>query len=178
MTRFYVPRDWTLAQRFAHHADASAGADGCWPWSGHASAAGYGQIRWQRRMLKASRVSWMLAFGPIPDGLFVCHRCDNPPCVNPAHLFLGTHSENMADKIAKGRHARGEKHSSAIKASALYYANTPRGERHSRPHARLGVSQILEIRAATESQSVLARRYSVSQPTINDIRRRRTWTHI
>jgi hypothetical protein len=75
-------------------------AEECWLWHGRSGPGGYGWLR----SLRAHRVSWELFLGPIPFGQHVLHRCDSPPCVNPGHLFLGTHEENMADKIAKGRH--------------------------------------------------------------------------
>lgn len=86
------------------------GSDECWPWTANRDGDGYGQLTVlegdRRTTEKAQRVSWRLANGPIPDGMLVLHRCDNPPCVNPAHLFLGTHRDNVADCDAKGRRAQ------------------------------------------------------------------------
>lgn len=79
--------------------------DGCWEWTAWINSNGYGEFTKDHKNLKASRVSWILTYGPIPDGLFVCHHCDNPPCVRPDHLFLGTPLDNMRDMIAKGRGA-------------------------------------------------------------------------
>ena len=78
--------------------------DECWEWIGCRSNKGYGWIvDDDSQQMVASRFSWRLHNGPIPDGMLICHTCDNPPCVNPQHLFLGTKTDNMRDMVAKGR---------------------------------------------------------------------------
>lgn len=100
----------TLEERF--WSKVSRHPTGCWEWKASTKAARsagktfhYGQIRVGRREASAHRTCWELCFGPIPDGIFVCHACDNPKCVRPSHLFLGTPRDNIQDMIAKGRDA-------------------------------------------------------------------------
>ena len=77
--------------------------DGCWLWTAALLLDGYGQIWLGQTMERAHRLSWIIHFGPIPEGLCVLHTCDNPPCVRPGHLFLGTQLDNVRDAIRKGR---------------------------------------------------------------------------
>lgn len=102
-TGVYPRRSKPLAERFWEKVRKS---DGCWEWTGSRNAAGYGKLSEGAAgspRLRAHRVSWELANGPVPAGLWVLHRCDNPPCVRPDHLWLGTRLDNMQDCARKGR---------------------------------------------------------------------------
>jgi hypothetical protein len=154
-TRFRRGRLDTLRERFLKKVVVS---ETCWGWNGALwgrQSCKYGEIDQQM----AHRVSWELFVGPIPKGKLVLHACDNPPCTRPDHLFLGTHMDNMQDKIRKGRDTRGEK------------VNT----------ARLSPEQITTIRSAYalgRTQTLLAEDFSVGQPHISSIIRRAAWKHI
>jgi hypothetical protein len=89
--------------RFWSRVDKSNGLDACWMWTAGLHNRGYGRIRWNGMPECAHRIVWMLINGAIPNELEVLHRCDNPPCCNPGHLFLGTQADNMHDRDAKGR---------------------------------------------------------------------------
>lgn len=125
---------------------------GCWLWTGAQQYYGYGELSvGKNRHVRAHRYSYQLAYGPIPKGLVVCHRCDNPPCVRPDHLFLGTHRQNVLDKLGKRRHTWGDGH----------------------PNTRLSEAQVAEIRRRYAeggiSQGQLGRDYGVHGSTINAI---------
>jgi len=136
---------------------------GCILWTG-CTTQGYGVIGCgvpgSKKMLRASHVSYELFVGPVPGGLFVLHKCDNPPCINPTHLFLGTQTDNMADKVTKNRHHKGEEHVSA----------------------KLSNEKVLAIRrryAAREAnQYQLAAEYGVAQSLIWRVINKRVWTHV
>lgn len=146
-------RLWANVDKGAH--------DECWEWAS-GTTDDYGRIRFYGEHLKAHRVSYELANGPIPAGLHVCHACDNPKCCNPAHLWLGTHIENMADRDEKGRNKirLGKDHHSC----------------------RFGEADIYEIRWQRDrkllSQRALAKAYSVDKSTIQAIEKRDTWKHL
>ncbi len=125
-------------------------SDGCWEWSAALSMWGYGKFRLQKSHSSAHRVSWVIENGPIPDGLLVCHRCDNRKCVRPDHLFLGTVQDNVADMFAKGRNRYSrdlDERQSRNKALALAYKS---GEPMQDVADRFGVSISLVSRAIAQ----------------------------
>ncbi len=131
----------------------------CWLWKPSGKKKPYGQIRVNGKSLLAHRASWQAHFGDIPQGLLVCHRCDTPRCVNPNHLFLGTHKDNMRDCAAKGR-------------GAFQQKGFDFGFTRLRRFRKLTDSQVREIRATLgkESLAVVAERYGVSTGHISYIR--------
>lgn len=134
--------------------------DTCWLWTGSVNTWGYGQIRDERgRYTSAHRMSYRLLVAPLRDDKHVLHRCDNPRCVRPSHLFLGTAAQNMADKCAKGRQARGSSHGSS----------------------KLRETDVIAIRRAIvagEPLNSIATRYGVTRHAIADIARRKSWAHL
>ncbi len=139
----------TVEQRFWANVNKS---DGCWEWTASRNTSGYGQFNtpMSTRTL-AHRFAWSTTHGPIPSGLFVCHHCDNPPCVRPDHLFLGTHADNMADAAAKGR-AKGPTRLDTCRAGHPINAEnayiTPDGRRDCRVCRRLSAKRYRDRRSA------------------------------
>lgn len=135
---------------------------GCWEWQAQISAAGYGMIWVKNRSRGAHRLSYLLYYLQDPIGLFVCHKCDNPRCVNPFHLFLDTPLANMRDKISKGRD------------------NRTLGEING--CAKLTNEQVLQIRKiATESNlfhKEIADQFGISRTAVTNIINRKSWAHI
>lgn len=149
----------------------------CWPYHRADRRTGYGVLKVNGRTTRAHRFSWELHYGPIPDGLLVCHRCDNRPCVRPDHLFLGTPADNSADMVAKGRSYTpgGDEHYS--------HRNPGRVRRGSAaPRAILTEEQVRSIRARCLAQPTtfrqIAQEYGVVPSTISAIARRVTWAHL
>lgn len=139
------------------------GPDECWPWSSYCDSRGYGAFRLNGRKIGAHRAVWMAVSGAIPQDLCVCHRCDNPPCCNPAHLFLGTYSDNMRDMVAKGRQRGpdniGEKNGRSILTED-------------------GVAAMRLLRASGLSFTEIGRRYGVNKTTARHAIVGICWKHI
>jgi hypothetical protein len=162
-------KPYTLSQRIRGFSKkiAKDESTGCWVWSGDKANFGYGQITFYingvRHRTRAHRFSWEIFRGEIPEGMFVCHRCDNPPCVNPDHLFIGTGADNLRDMAAKGRHAHA----------------APTGEKSG--NAKLSDEQVVEIRrlrAAGVSVSRIAQEFPVSSDMVYRIVLRKNWRHL
>lgn len=146
-----------------------AGDNDCWEWMACKMGNGYGKIRWPKRLIGAHRVSWMIANNKdIPNGMCVLHRCDNPGCMNPNHLFLGTHADNMQDAFDKGR-------------------NTNVGENG--PNSKLTHKQVVIIKKAIAETKIKyghktsfckcwANKFNVRWENIRAIVNNKSWTHI
>ena len=162
----YGPKPKPVGDRFWPKVERT---DGCWLWRGATTLRGYGTLGvgsmrdGTRRHAMAHRVSYEIHFGPIPDGLFVCHSCDNPPCVNPAHLFLGTPAQNTADMHAKGR-------------GVVPVSPAVSGEQVST--AKLTTAQAIEIRQLYDAGGGLrgiAGKFGISRAQVCNIGRRKAW---
>lgn len=159
-------------ERFWKKVDCSGGADACWPWTKSLNRKGYGYFDRRGKRYAAHRV----AFGVTR--LWVLHRCDNPPCCNPRHLFEGTAYDNAHDMIDKGRgFVPAAPPKGVIPPQFREMAANPlRGEAN--PIAKLTTADVLNIRASTETQVVAAKRYGVSQSTVSRIRAGNQWAHL
>ena len=145
-------------RRFYTHV-AVGKPDECWEWMAFVDKDGYGRFCFEGAQRQAHRFAYWFSTGIAPTGLNVCHSCDNPGCVNPKHLWLGTQQANMQDSVEKGRIAHGETHPSAILTKA----------------------DVLEIRAKREAGSTLrqlADEYGVALGNIHNITSRTNWKHI
>lgn len=126
---------------------------GCWQWRAHTDKDGYGVLPGDRQNTRAHRLSYEIHNGQIPDGLIVCHHCDNPGCVNPDHLFVGTQKDNAQDALKKRRHYVGEKNG----------------------RSKLTKENVKEILHSSLNGQQLADKFDVTRQTINKVRRGETW---
>ena len=147
----------SLWQRWDAYAVKSSG---CWEWSGYRDPNGYGRLNINDVPVLAHRISWELHHGPITQEQHVLHKCDNPRCVRPEHLFLGDQVANNADKMAKKRHRYG----------------VSRGEAHG--CSKLTAEQVIEIRSSNETSIEVAKRFGIARHYVYEIRARQSWKHI
>jgi hypothetical protein len=163
--KYIVGHAYVQKREFWSLVDKSGGPDACWLWTGLRDRDGYGNYG-------GTRAHRFVKLGYEKGGV-VRHRCDNPPCVNPDHLIVGTHAENTADAVARGRTARGDRN------AARKYPGIRRGARNSQ--AILNDDAVRAIRARYadgESRSVLAREYGVSKAAVHAVLQGRTWSHV
>lgn len=150
MTNTYIPLEQKVRSRY------KVVDSGCWEWTGATTRGGYGQVMDGRKNLRAHRAAYLLFVGDIPAGMHVCHSCDNPLCINPDHLWLGTDAQNVKDKVMKGRANRGE----SIGTS------------------KLTDEAVKEIRASYMNLRTASEKFGVSTVTIWKARERITWRHL
>jgi hypothetical protein len=151
----YDPRKNTKASLYAN----TIKNGDCWEWISPFNSGGYGVMRFNRKLWQTHRLSYVLSKGPIPEGMLVCHTCDNRKCINPDHLFLGTYKDNYDDSKQKGRNSRGEAHGNHVLDSD-------------------SVLEIRRLRNAGESLNSLARKFMVDKTTIDRAAKGICWNHV
>jgi hypothetical protein len=151
-------RGWSLEAKLAYY---TATGPGCHEWLGTLNTSGYGHLDFGGRKQLAHRIVWALERGPIPSGMNVLHHCDNPRCVKPEHLFVGTQGDNVADMMRKDRHAR---------------TVTMAGERHT--GAKITEAQVREIRADKRLCRLIAPEHGISAGNVWLIKTRKAWAHV
>lgn len=151
------------------------GDDECWPWKKACFEKGYGAFRLGPKQVKAHRFGYELLVGPLGPGENVLHHCDNPPCCNPAHLFIGSHRDNAHDRERKGR----GRYRTVGPLAPKPKLSRARGERHGMAKMDAEkVRKIRRLRADGLSQSRIATIVGISQENVSSVLRGRTWRHV
>jgi hypothetical protein len=160
---------------FWSRVDMTGGMFECWEWTATRDSHGYGKFWWGEKMTGSHRVSWEITNGVVPDGLFVLHKCDNPPCVNPSHLWLGTKKDNSEDCVRKGRSPRGERQGMNTHPECRVI-----GERNG--SHKLTEQQVVEIRSryaqGNVTQTELGIEFNVTKSLIWCIVHNKAWRYI
>lgn len=162
--------DLVLLERFLQRVKMPEGKGGCWVWKGHIGNFGYGKLG----NLTAHRISYEFFIGPIPKGMFVLHHCDNPPCVNPMHLFIGTQGDNMKDMVRKGRSLCGDRNPSRRMPERL-----ARGRRNK--STKLTPEEVRAIRKMFKTgmtQTAIGKVIGINRRTVCDVVHRRNWKYL
>jgi hypothetical protein len=188
-----------VAERFWAKVDRSGGPDSCWRWTASVNHAGYGKFWLRGSVRSAAHVAWELCVGAVPEGMCVLHRCDvgypvgdttYRRCVNVAHLWLGTRSENSRDMVAKGRVAAGDRSPTRLHPERRPYGDRNGSRTHperlgwgeANPQAKLTAADVTAIRrryaAGGISQRALAAEMGVCQGTISHVVRGNAWRHV
>lgn len=167
--------------RFLELVDASNGIDSCHIWRGRIREFGYGMFDFSNMSRRAHRVSWVIHNGEIPNDLHVLHRCDNPPCCNPRHLWLGTDADNVNDRIAKGRTSAD--HSNRERGNYHHSRRRPEGLARGviNGQAKLKEHEVYEIRRLSingRSHTTISRMFGVCRSNVRLIVNRLTWRHL
>lgn len=184
-----IDRRGTLEERFWSKVKKT---NTCWFWTGGTNNMGYGMIGESVKPYRhtlAHRLSFELANGNIPQGMFVLHACDTPACVRPDHLSLGTQTDNMQDATQKGRVRKGASHPSHLRPETVAHGDRHGAHTHpesvpkgsARPNAKLTEDQVCEIRTAREAGELLAsiaERFRLNKVTVWAVVHRRTWRHV
>lgn len=150
-------REGTLENRINRYSIPTP--NGCIEWDGNKNKNGYGMISISNKRHQITRLIYTMRIGPIPDNMFVCHRCDNPNCINPSHLFLGSALDNSTDMVQKGRQAKGNKNG----------------------NSKLDEEKVITIRSLHKngySLKEISRQFNISKANTSDIVNRKTWIHV
>ena len=158
----------TSEERF--HLSYKRDKSGCWIWQGKSRSGScrlYGRIKVNGKAVIAHRYAWELYNGEIPDRALVLHKCDNPECVNPSHLFLGTQQDNMNDKVSKNRQAKGDS-----------FKNRPAPIGEINGNSKITETQAKNIFLDTRSQKKIATEYGITQAAVSSIKSLKTWRKV
>lgn len=150
-----ITQNMSVAEKLDYYMEPEPNS-GCWLWIGATNHFGYGLLTIMGESYRAHRLSWEVHNSPIPKGMFVCHKCDTPACINPDHLFLGTSKDNMLDASRKGRTLIGEKNS----------------------QCKLTEEQAVNIFHDMRTASVIAKQYKISKNTVYKIKSGENWDHL